>query len=302
MKHTLSSAVSSWTNVQSPEPKELAEFIRDANLLTADAEFITQTNHRPSISARPDYLLLLIQVPVFDRKLRLTSGVALFLIITTNHIYSLHYQPLVLLDKIRMEFTADQTKLNEYFTNDSLGSCLDLITLLYDSAFRKLDRLAKHIEIAEDAVFQGNERKMVEEISLLGRDVMDFRKVIRPQKTLFAVAPDHKLVSSEAAIKWNRVHCQLLKMWEILESMSESVRELSHTDFVLIQHKQNELLRILTIYSIIVIPILSLVGPIFNPGSPGSDATDTIVSWIVLGLLLLILAVILLHSRRKRLL
>lgn len=302
MKHTLASTSLAWTNVQSPQPQELAEFIRETGIGAADAEFITAQFQRPRVIVNPDYLILLIHIPVFDRKIRLTKGIALFFIVTPKHLYSLHYEPLVQLDKIRMDLTADTAGLNSLLIDDPLSSCLDIISILYEGAFRKLDRLAKHIEIAEDAIFQGNERKMVEEISLLTRDVMDFRKVIRPQKNLIRSAPAHKLITDDSAHKLVWVRGQLLKMWEILESMFESVRELSRTNFSLIQHKQNDLLRILTVYSIIVIPVLSFVGPVFNPGSPTASPTDTIIAWSILGLLLLILVVLLVNARHRRLL
>jgi len=299
MKHSLSSKEISWVNVQSPEANELAELVREVGLTSADAEFAVQKYHRPTISVGPAYIMILVQVPVFDRQLRLTKGVSLFFFVKEDKLYSLHYQPIILLDKMRREFEKSNEKLEEYFQNDTMGLCLDLITCLYDGTFKKLERLSKHIDIVEDAVFQGNERKMVEEISLLTRDVMDFRKVVRPQKSLFQSPPAHNLVSGEIMTRWNRAHGQLMKMWEVLESMSESVKELSNTNFTLLQHKENELLRILTVYSIIVIPMLILVDPYFAPRAANATMVDIVVFWAVLGVLVFTLASILLRFRKK---
>lgn len=299
MKHTLSSKEISWTNVQSPEPEELAEFVREVGMTISDAEFVAQKYHRPTVSVGPDYILLLVQVPVFNRTLRLTKGVSLFFLVKDKQLFSLHYDPIISLDKIRREFETSNERLEEYFRESTLGLCLDLITFLYDSSFRKLERLNKHIDIAEDAVFQGNEKKMVEEISLLSRDVMDFRKIVRPQKSLFMVPPRHPLMTDEIRLKWNRVHGHLLKMWEILESMFESVKELSNTNFTLLQHKENELLRLLTVYSIIVIPMIILVDPYFAPSSPNATIVDTVVFWGVLAILVVTLIVILMKFRKK---
>ena len=299
MKHTLSSKEISWINVQSPTPEELAEFVRDVGMTISDAEFVAQKYHRPTVSNRPDYLLMLIQVPVFDRKLRLTKGVSLFFLVKERQLFSLHYEPIISLDKVRREFEMSKERLEEFFKGDPLGLCLDLITFLYDSSFKKLERLNKHIDIAEDAVFQGNEKKMVEEISLLSRDVMDFRKVIRPQKSLFVSPPKHRLMTDDILIKWNRVHGHLLKMWEVLESMFESVKELSNTNFTLLQHKENELLRLLTVYSIIVIPMLILVDPYFAPRAVNATIVDSLVFWAVLAVLVVTLIVIFIKFKRR---
>ena len=172
--------------------------------------------------------------------------------------------------------------------------------MLYDGSFHKLERLGKHIDIAEDAVFQGNERKMVEEISILTRDVMDFRKIVRPQKSLFSSVPQHEFINAETASKWRRVRGQLLRMWDLLESMVESVRELSNTNFTLLQHKENEILRLLTIYSIIVIPMLLFVDPYFAPGAADANFKDKIAFWVVLSVLVATLIIILAKLKRKR--
>ena len=157
---------------------------------------------------RPRYLLLLVSVPVFERKLRLTHGVSLYFVVLAGKIYSLHYENVPSWAKVIQDFEESPAKLEEYLQADSLSACMDLLMLLQDSAFRKLERLAKHIDIAEDAIFQGNEKKMVEEISMLTRDVMDFRKVVRPQRSLFVPAPRHDLVTPEVATKWERAHGQ----------------------------------------------------------------------------------------------
>jgi len=299
MRHELSSTAVRWVAVQSPGTDELAAFIREAGLTSADAEFVAQATHRPAVTVRPKYLLILIQVPVFNRTLRLTSGVPIFFCVTAERVFSLHYEPIVALDKIRSELMESDERREAYLGSSPAGAALSIIGMLYESAFSKLDRLAKHIDIAEDAVFQGNERKMVEEVSLLTRDVMDFRKAIRPQKHLFLAFPNHALLPADLATDWSRLHHQLLKMWDILESMFESVRELSSSNFTLLQYKENELLKILTIYSIIAIPMLILVDPFFVPSAPDATIVDTIVYWCVVGVLVIMLLSLLIGLRRR---
>lgn len=264
MKHETSSKGLTWINVQSPTPEELAEFVREAGVTPVDGEFIAQ-GRRPEVAIRIGYILILISVPVFDRSARITRGAALFLVVAPQRVFSLHYEPIVVLDRLRQAFVESPARMEEYFANDALSLALHLLQSLYEGAFRKLDRLGKHIDIAEDAVFQGNEHKMVEEISVLTRDVMDFRKIIRPQRHLFSQLPRHALVTAETAATWYRVGKGPEKMWEILEGMLESVKEIAKTNFTLLQYKENELLRVLTIYSIIAVPAFLLVAPLNLP-------------------------------------
>ncbi len=301
MEHVLGSKDLTWTNVQSPGSEELVKFIRQSGLRPPDGEFVADRHHRPEIAVRSDYLLLLVHVPVFDRQTRVTSGVPLFFVIKDQQLFSLHYEPLVMLDKIRQELEISPAKQEAAFKEGPLSLCLVLLSGLNEASWHKTERLSKHIDIAEDAVFQGNERKMVEEISLLTRDLMDFRKVVRPHNRLLASPPRHSLATPAAQARWQRVHSQHQKLWENLESMFESVRELGNANSTMLQHKENELLRLLTIYSIVAIPMLVLVDPFFAPRAADATVIDRVAFWLVIGALAAILLFVLGKARRRNL-
>lgn len=287
--------------VSNPEPQELVDFVRELNLLPVDAEFLAQEFRRPEVTVRSHYVMILTNVPVFNRQLRVTTGVPLYLIITSSGIATLHYEPIIVLEKLLQEFTSANEVQEEYFGDGPVGLALYILNVLYSSAFNKLSRLSKHINIAEDAVFQGNERKMVHEISILVRDVMDFRKVIRPQLSLFATPPAHPLLSHENTVPWLRLHGQINKLWDILESLAESSRELSMVNSRLLQLKESELLQFLTYYSIVSIPALIILNPI-NPRSATATMSDKALYWGVLVILVLGLIFIFARFRGKRVL
>ena len=276
--------------------------MREIKMMPLDAEFVVQEQQRPEVAARQHYILLLVHVPYFDREERVTSGVPLYVVITENDVWTLHYEPLDVLDDLREEFEAEPEKLEEYFDDSPMSLALFIIRRMYNTAFKKLERLGKHIDIAEDAVFHGNERKMVEEVALLARDVMDFRKIIRPQRHLFAHQLDHKFFDTSVKHLWNRMLGQVERLWDTLGSLHESVRELSETNDSLLQHKENELLRFLTMYSILAIPVLVLVDPFFVPSAASATRIDSVVFWVVFSILVVSLIFVLLRFKGKRIL
>ncbi len=281
MRRVLTSKELTWHVLAEPSPEELAEFVRESNLSPLDAEFIAQERQRPEVVARAGYVLILIQVPVFQRVERVTRGVNLYLVVREGIVSTLHFEPLVVLDSLYEELEKQAEQREEYFGATALPLALYLIRRLLSTAFDKLEKLNKHIEIAEDAVFHGNERKMVEEVALLTRDVMDFRRVIRPQRRLFYEAPTHALVQEDSREAWRRQAAQMAKLWDILESLAEAVKQLGKTNYALLQHKENQLLRVLTLYSILTIPIMILVDPFFSPRAVHASRVDVIVFWVL---------------------
>lgn len=297
MKHSLASKGITWSDLQEPSVDELAGFVREQGLDPLDAEFIVQDHHRPEVTVREQYLVILVEVPVFDKQARVTQGVPLYVIVRENSVATLHYEPLIALEMIRKDFGENPEKQAEYFGNSSLSLALFIIGRIYQGAFQKLNRLTKHVEIAADAIFRGNERKMVEEVAVLTRDVMDFRRVIRVQQHLFEEVPNHAWIDESAALQWERLERQLAKLWDMLDGLTESMNVLGRTNDMLLQHKENQLLRLLSFYSIITIPVLVLASP-FNTEA----ANYRNLFWVVFSLLVFSLALTFFWAKRKKIL
>ncbi len=295
---TLSAKEISWVHLSEPDNEELATFVRGVDLLPVDAEFIVRDDQRPEVAVRDGYVLILIHVPVFDKQLRVTSGAPLYILVTKSSVHTVNYEPIVSLEKIFKEFQENPEKQEDYFDEAPLSLALHIISQLHVASFRKISRLAKHLEIAEDAIFHGKERHMVEEIAVLTRDVLDFRRIVRPQLSVFDTTQDLTF-DEDAKAQWHRVYGQVKRMWEMLEGLMESAKEIQATNVTLLQHKENELLRLLTYYSIVTIPLWIFVAP-YNPRGEGATAVDFYVFWGVLVFLLIFLLFIFARAKRRK--
>ena len=305
MLQELTASEIQWNMVEAPDGQELVAFVRNAGLTANDAEFVAQNYHRPEMTVREDYIMFLLQIPVFDKKLRITTGVPLYIVIRKDTVWTLNFEALPSLQQIYDDLSKNPEAQEEYFADGPAMVALYIISHLQQGTFTKLDKLRKHIEIAADAVFHGNERKMVEEIALLTRDVQDFRSVLRPQKDLFADTPSHSLLSEdtkEVSEVWRRIHNRSLRVWELLETMTDNIRELGKTNTSLLQHKENELLRLLTWYSIITIPVWIFVTPFTPLVGAGVPFQSALLYWGVLLILVLVLFFIFIRFRRKNVL
>ncbi len=300
MKQVVLSNSLLWHDIEQPEVTELAEVVRDLDLLPVDAEFIVKGQSRPEITVRPHYICILIYVPIFLTTTRVTRGVPLYFLIKNQQLITLHFKPIIVLQKIVQEFIANPDNQTDGFGDTALSLALHLVSELNTASFHKLHRLQKHIDIAEDAVFAGNERKMVEEIAILARDVMDFRKVLRPQRNIFQSVPPAD-ADEESQAQWVRLYNQDQRLWEVLEGIFESVQELGSTNNSLLQQKLNDLLRVLTLYSIISIPAFIFLTP-FNPKGAAILSLDFILFWGIFVFFILALGFIYWRFKRKRVL
>ncbi len=128
-----------------------------------------------------------------------------------------------------------------------------------------LDHIADHIENIEEKVFNNEEEKMLKEISIIKRDIINFRKAIKPQRTvlesLARITPRFTIENMSAYSQ--EVIGSNIKVWNNVENHKEMIEALEHTNESLLSHKLNETMQILTAFSVIMLP-LTLLASIFG--------------------------------------
>jgi magnesium transporter len=142
---------------------------------------------------------------------------------------------------------------------------------------------------------------MVEEIAILSRDILDFHRIALPQRSLFqSIHREYAFTISEQEAL-SHIHHQAEQMWHTLQALHLSMQELRNTNDSLLQHQENELLRMIFSYSILAIPFLAIIN-VFNPHRNGATYLDSILFWGIIAFLIILLVAIFARARRKRVL
>lgn len=290
-----------WIDLNEPTPAELATIIRDVKLSEPDARLCVEKNTRPGWFMNNHYVLFSLSVPIFFKKNRVTASASILFIITEEYLITIHHQPIPLLKRLAEEVPKNPDKFLPGQHNHPVDLFLKLISLLNDGTYQKIERLSKYITIVEAAVFQGNERKMVEEISFLTRDVMDLRKIFRPHRHLFNTLPSHAFFRADVYDAWLNIKHTMTDLTDALDVLYENIQQLSHTNATMLQHKENELLRIMAFYSSLAIPAWMLITA-YNPSNDPNGVVTHIIYWTVLGALIAVLLFIFFRFRGKRVL
>ena len=115
-----------------------------------------------------------------------------------------------------------------------------------------------------------------------------FRKVIRPQRPLLTdlerVKQRYLAADLDLEIYFDDIVDAQERIWDMLENYKEVVEALEESNEAVISHRVNDILRVLTSISVIVLP-LTLLASIWgmNVGVPGQG--DGTAFWVVIGLM-----------------
>jgi magnesium transporter len=298
-----------WINIERPSPLESAWLEEQFGFHALDLEDVMSRNQRPKIDEYPEYLFIVLHFPVFDRSVgRLNAG-ELDMFVGPDYLVTIPNQPLqpvaYLFDRCRQK-----EELREQLFSKGSGFLLyRIIDDSFDYCFPMLRKIGNKLDALETEIFAGKSEEVVRDIFDVKQEIINFRKIARPQRPVLRDLERTKhryLVAREGEdleIYFDDIVDAHERIWDMLENYKEVVQALEETNESVISHRVNDILRVLTAISVIVLP-LTLIASIFgmNVGLPGGGdpATDSMTTFaIVAGVMFALLVGMVAYFRRR---
>ncbi|HNX21293.1 MAG TPA: magnesium transporter CorA family protein [Bacteroidales bacterium] len=290
-----------WHHITNPTIEDL-DFLRDNfRFHPLDIDDCSSFVQRPKIDIYDDYFFLVFHFPIIDKRTNLvrTEETKIFwgqdyLITVGNSHYVV--QDLFNLTKIAPE-EVDEDEIGG--TSDAL-----LYKVLYKmmkETFLLVERLGSELDIISRDLFESKSEKIIEKISRYRKNMIQLNTMFKPQLRLF-----HKFESGE--IKgfaddmedyWGNILDFYQKMFDMIDDYGELVAGLSNTFDSLMANRTNEIMRILTIISTIVLPLTFYTGLFgMNVGLPFQNKSFAFA--MIIGLCVLTSLLMLLFFKKKR--
>jgi magnesium transporter len=291
-----------WHHITNPTVEDLDFLRNNFHFHPLDIEDCYSFVQRPKIDVYDDYYFIVLHFPLLDARTNLvrTEETKIFwghdFIITVGNS---HYvvQDLFNLTKINPE---------EMEEDDTIGGTSDgiLYKVLYrmmKETFLIVERLGTELESINHDLFDRKAEKTIGKISIFRKNIIQLNTMFKPQLRLF-----HNFESGE--IKgyvedmedyWGNILDFYQKMWDMIDDYGELVAGLSSTFDSMQANRTNEIMRMLTIISTIVLPLTFFTGLYgMNVALPG--AGHPWAFWAVLGGCALTIIILLYFFWKKR--
>ncbi|PIW92904.1 MAG: hypothetical protein COZ87_04170 [Candidatus Moranbacteria bacterium CG_4_8_14_3_um_filter_43_15] len=255
---------------------------------------------RPKASLYGNCLYLTVHIPLFDKLNRRTYPSELDIVMTDTHLITGHDQDIF---QLREFFTKLQRSKNlrEKYMSQSPGYLLYyILETLLESCFPKIDHINKNLDKIEEEIFKGNEREMVHEISFVKRDILNFRRTLKPQKSVLeSLARDnYPILEPELRPYFQDLVGTNIRVWSALENAKETIESLEDTNDALLSNKLNYTMKVLTIFSAIFLP-MTVISNILAMSVPIPWGHSPLGFWIWIGIMLLVSLITVLIFRLK---
>jgi magnesium transporter len=292
-----------WVNIENPTPLECAWLEEQFGFHPLDLEDVLSRNQRPKIDEYPDYLFIVLHFPVFDRAVgRLNAG-ELDMFVGQNYLVTIPNQPLQPVQYLFERCRQKEELREQHFSKGSGYLLYRIVDDSFDYCFPMLRKIGNKLDAVEDQIFSGRSEEVVRDISNVKQEIINFRKVVRPQRTMLrdlenAKQPFLAPTEGELEVYFDDIADAHERIWDMLENYKEVVEALEDTNESVISHRVNDILRFLTAISVIVLP-LTLIASIWgmNVGIPGEGDTEDF--FVVVGAMLVLLVGMVAFFRRR---
>ncbi len=247
----------SWLDFEHPD-KESVDYIQenfDIHPLAIE-EFLTPTI-RPKATEYPNCVFLTIHIPLFDAKERTTYPGELDIAITKNTLITGHSHKIYQLTDFFDKLHKSEGQQRIYMSKTPAHLLYNLLEILIESCFPRLDHIHKNIDDIEKHVFNGDEKEMVREISIAKRDILNFRRALKPQRSILEslAQMESDFIPGELKPYYQDLIGTNIRLWSSLESAKETIESLEETNNSLLSNKLNLTMKVLTIFSAVMLPM-----------------------------------------------
>lgn len=242
----------------------------------------------PKIDKYRLYTLVVLDIPYFDtQQERITVGEVDFFL-GPDYLVCLYDSKLTALNDVFERCKKNPKTLKNFLGRGPAYLFYRLADLLVDNFFPVLDKISQEIETIDRDIWEAPKKAMVGEISLQRRNTVVVQTMVKPTLPIFERLErgDFPDLNQEMAKLWGNILDHLQKIWEKLEDNRELIEGLATSNESLLSYKTNEIVKILTMFSTILLP-LTLLASIYGMNIVGLPLAGTPISLIFILLLML---------------
>ena len=289
-----------WINIERPRSVDQAWLEERYDFHPLDYEDVFSRNQRPKVDEYDEYLFIVLHFPRYDKQVGRLNAAEVDLFVGPDYLITIPNEPLQPIEYL-FERCRTSEELREQLFSKGAGYLLyKIVDDCVDASFPMLRKIGNKLERIEEEIFEGNSAEVVRDISNVKQEIINFRKIVRPQRSAFQDLERNKAryMAEDLDIYFEDINDASERVWDMLENYKEVVEALEGTNEAQIAHRTNETFRVLTAISVIVLP-LTLIASIWgmNVHVPGEQ--DTTAFWAILVAMFTLLGGMAYYFRRR---
>ena len=251
-----------WINIERPGPVDRAWLEEHFEFHPLDYEDVLSRNQRPKIDEYENYLFVVLHFPFYDKSVQRLNAAELDVFIGPDFLITLPNVELLPVTYLFRRCEEDMERRDELFSKGSGYLLYHVLDDLFDYCFPILDKIGWKLDTIEDDLFEGRSEEIVRDISTAKQEIIAYRKIIKPERATLRQLERYtqRFLPEDLELYFDDIVDASERIWDLLDNYKEVVEALEQTNESVISHRQQYRLQILTVFSVIFLPLTLLSG------------------------------------------
>ena len=278
-----------WINIKNPGKQELEYLRKNYSFKMRQLEWSSAKaiSHRPIIEEDDGYLFMILQFPVYTKNKVKAEEVNFFM--GNNYVITLHNNKIKRLNDFFHTCKKDKNEACSMPLDHPPVILFEMLRKLINHCYSLIDSNSKAIDEIEDIVLNDSPKQATSKILFLRLNIINIRKIVQNHKNTLKklMKMDSHIIPDEELRKSYRNLIEHSKrIWEFSENQKEVIEAMYDTNASLLNHRINETMKTLTVFSVSVLPIAlisALFGTNLTNGMPLTDVENGF--WIAVSIM-----------------
>ncbi len=247
-----------WTDIVHPTPEDIEELsARYPQFHPLNLQDCLTEREIPTLDHPDNYLFLVVHLPFWDACERISRPAEVDIFVSKGVLVTSHRGELKPLVELFASAQANTDVRAELMGQGASPMLHHLLNMLVDYCFPIVRRVGKNLRHIEEGMFHDDTRHMLHEVAVVRRDIIALRSILKPQIAIIdaLIRGQWPFIHEELDPYWGDIGDHLAQLCAILDERFEVIGGLSETVDTLASHRIDEVVRLLTIVTILTVPI-----------------------------------------------
>jgi magnesium transporter len=174
-----------WINIERPRGLEQTWLEEHFDFHPLDFEDVRSRNQRPKVDEYDDYIFIVLHFARYDKQVSRLNAAEVDIFVGPDYLITLPNEPLQPIRYLFERCRANEELRESLFSKGPGYLLYKIVDDSVDASFPMLAKMGNKLESIEEEIFEGKGDEVVRDISNVKQEIINFRKVVRPQRTAF---------------------------------------------------------------------------------------------------------------------
>lgn len=251
-----------WHDCTQPARSELHAVQRRYHFHALDIDDCLSDHERPKIEEYASYLFLVFHIPYGSTATGRILKEEINIFFGRDFIVTVRDGKSPSVDRLWRGLHTSKRRKEEYFGRGAGFLLYRLMRDLFAESFPLVEGIMRELRRIEESLFGSEEQHGVHQaILMLRRNIIIMRSILYPQRAIIAHL-EHKrqFIAEDLALYFDDILDAIERQWSLLDTAKEMSEALQATHESWLTQKTNAIIRILTGFTVITLPLLIVPG------------------------------------------